>query len=354
MATLLTHLGLILFLVAAAVTSRLGDEQGLVVAEGDSLTVQPIGTPGLLLVKNFDFEAPGFSTTGQATDFTTDLGRLPGRPARSRARRSGSTTRCRSPATRSTRTASGRRRTSSCATAPARPLWDGPVPLTDSAAGLPYGTLAVPGRDLGLQLLLDREADGHGRRPRPARTGSSGTDADGTPIVEHLRRRSPLHAGDARASPGARPLDRPRRRSATTRCSSPSSDPGQGLVWIGLRAADRRDRDHVLPAAPAGLGPARARRASWRIVVALRPLRRRRARVRAAARRPRRGPRRPHLTRPATPSTAIVQHPQPSAPTVDTEPQPGPAASLRQGVGRNASERCVARNTDRHRPPAAP
>src|SRR6185369_9432361 len=33
LATLLTHLGLILFLVAAAVTSRFGDEQGLVVAE---------------------------------------------------------------------------------------------------------------------------------------------------------------------------------------------------------------------------------------------------------------------------------------------------------------------------------
>ncbi len=46
MATLLTHTGLVLFLVAAAVTSRLGDEQGLVVANGDSLTVQPIGTPG--------------------------------------------------------------------------------------------------------------------------------------------------------------------------------------------------------------------------------------------------------------------------------------------------------------------
>ena len=59
LATLLTHLGLILFLVAAAVTSRLGDEQGLVVAEGESLTVQPIGTPGLLLVKNLGFEAPG-------------------------------------------------------------------------------------------------------------------------------------------------------------------------------------------------------------------------------------------------------------------------------------------------------
>ncbi|HEV8403401.1 MAG TPA: cytochrome c biogenesis protein ResB, partial [Candidatus Limnocylindrales bacterium] len=72
MATLLTHLGLILFLIAAAATARLGDEQGLVVAEGQSLTVQPIGTPGLLLVKNIDFEAPGFDT-GHPTDFTTDL-----------------------------------------------------------------------------------------------------------------------------------------------------------------------------------------------------------------------------------------------------------------------------------------
>ena len=35
LATLLTHTGLVLFLVAAAITSRLGDEQGLVVAEGE-------------------------------------------------------------------------------------------------------------------------------------------------------------------------------------------------------------------------------------------------------------------------------------------------------------------------------
>ena len=35
--------------------------------------MQPIGTPGLLLVKNFAFEAPGLDT-GAPTDFTTDLG----------------------------------------------------------------------------------------------------------------------------------------------------------------------------------------------------------------------------------------------------------------------------------------
>src|SRR5439155_24855511 len=74
LATLISHMGLILFLIAGVVTWQFGDEQGLVVAEGDTLTVQPIGTPGLLLVKNYDFEAPGFLATGQASDFTTDLG----------------------------------------------------------------------------------------------------------------------------------------------------------------------------------------------------------------------------------------------------------------------------------------
>src|SRR4029079_16196254 len=67
LATLLTHLGLILFLIAAAVTTRFGDEQGLVVPEGESLTVQPIRTPGLLLGKNLGFDAPGFDT-GKPTD----------------------------------------------------------------------------------------------------------------------------------------------------------------------------------------------------------------------------------------------------------------------------------------------
>ena len=40
--------------------------------EGESLTVQSIGTRDLLLVKNLDPGAPGFET-GMPTDFTTDL-----------------------------------------------------------------------------------------------------------------------------------------------------------------------------------------------------------------------------------------------------------------------------------------
>ena len=54
-------------------TTRLGDEQGLVVAEGESLTVQPIGTPGLLLVTNLGFDAPGFDTGKRRPTSRPDL-----------------------------------------------------------------------------------------------------------------------------------------------------------------------------------------------------------------------------------------------------------------------------------------
>src|SRR5258708_34696016 len=43
-----------------------------------------------------------------------------------------------------------------------KPLRDGPVALTDQAAGLPNGTLPGAGRDSGLSFLLKRAADGTG------------------------------------------------------------------------------------------------------------------------------------------------------------------------------------------------
>jgi len=183
LATLISHLGLILFLVAGLVTARLGDEQGLVVAEGDTLTVQPIGTPGLLLVKNFGFEAPGLET-GVPTDFTTDLavyrdGQLLDRKV----------IRVNDPLTVGGYTFHQNgfgpapdleiRSTTDDAV-----LWSGPVPLTDAAAGRPFGAIPVPGRPFGLELLLDRTAEGVGTLvllPYAVR----GTNPDGTPdIVE--------------------------------------------------------------------------------------------------------------------------------------------------------------------------
>src|SRR6185295_17924770 len=161
LATLISHLGLILFVVAGLVTAKLGDEQGLVVAEGDTLTVQPIGTPGLLLVKNLGFDAPGLET-GSPTDFTTDLAVY--RDGQLLARK---TIRVNDPLSAGGYTfhQNGFRPAPilSIRDADGSLLWDGPVALTDSAAGSPYVEMGVPGRDLGLRMLL--------------RTGSDGVDA---------------------------------------------------------------------------------------------------------------------------------------------------------------------------------
>jgi len=160
LATLLTHAGLVLFLLAAAVTSALGDDQALVVADGDSLTVQPIGTPGLLLVKNLGFAAPGLET-GHPTDYTTHVAVYQdGQQIADKVIRvndplevAGYTFHQNGfgPAPQLViRDASG------------QALWSGAVPMTDQAAGLPFAQFAVPGRDVALQLVLQRDATGAG------------------------------------------------------------------------------------------------------------------------------------------------------------------------------------------------
>jgi len=229
LATLFTHAGLVTFLIAAAVTSRLGDEQGLVVTEGSALTVQPIGTPGLLMVKNLAFEAPGFET-GQASDFTTDLAVY--QDGQEIARK---LIRVNDPLS----VAGYTFHQNGFGPAPylivrdneGKPLWDGQVPLTDSAGGLPYGILAVPGRDLGLQLLLDRAEDGRGLVIiLPYRV--IGTDAAGKPIPENF---APvrLFRGDTRVSPDLGVSVEFAGFGEYTVLIA-KRDPGQGLVWLAF------------------------------------------------------------------------------------------------------------------------
>ena len=111
-------------------------------------------------------------------------------------------------------------------------LWDAPVPIdTMPPRACPTRRVGVPGRDMGLKLLLDRQADGAGVViVIPYRI--VGTAPDGQPIEELY--------------PGGRPA--PRRHevsqgldlssaspiSGSSRCSSPSDDPGQGLVWVAF------------------------------------------------------------------------------------------------------------------------
>lgn len=229
LATLFTHAGLVTFLIAAAVTSRLGDEQGLVVPEGSSLTVQPIGTPGLLLVKNLDFEAPGFET-GQATDFTTDLAVY--QDGREIAHK---TIRVNDPLSVAGYTfhqnGFGPAPYLIVRDADGDPLWDGQVPLTDSAGGLPYGILAVPGRDLGLQLLLDRADDGRGKvivLPYEV----VGTDAAGNPIPRNYQFVD-LFVGDTRVSSDLGISIELAGFGEYTLLIA-KRDPGQGLVWLAF------------------------------------------------------------------------------------------------------------------------
>jgi cytochrome c biogenesis protein len=229
MATLFTHAGLVTFLIAAAVTSRLGDEQGLVVASGDSLTVQPIGTPGLLLVKNYGFQAPGLDS-GTPTDFTTDLAVY--QDGHEIARK---TIRVNDPLSVAGYTfhqnGFGPAPHIVLRSAAGAILWDAPVPMTDQTSGLPFASIGVPGRDLGLKLLLDKDADGAGIVTAiPYKVVGTGTD--GQPI-EDVYQPVDLHLGDTKVSQG---LDLSIGLADFGEFSLliAKRDPGQGLVWIAF------------------------------------------------------------------------------------------------------------------------
>ena len=232
LATLISHLGLILFVVAGLVTARLGDEQGLVVAEGDTLTVQPIGTPGLLLVKNLGFDAPGLDT-GSPTDFTTELevyqdGRLLAHK----------TIRVNDPLQAGGYTfhQNGFGPAPDVeirSTTDGSVLWSGPIPLTDAAGGRPFGAIPVPGRPFGLQLLLDRTDEGVGALV-VLPYAVNGSNADGTPNIVYG---TAVYAvrGDTLEMEGLGLSFQLRGFSDYTLLIA-KRDPGQPIVWAAFVA----------------------------------------------------------------------------------------------------------------------
>jgi cytochrome c biogenesis protein len=230
LATLLTHLGLILFLIAAGVTWKLGDEQGLVIAEGESITVQSIGTPGLLLARNLGFDAPGFDT-GKPTDFTTDLQVF--RDGQEIARK---TIRVNDPLSVDGYTfhqnGFGPAPDIVIRDSSGGILWSGPVPLTDSNDGSPYDTMAVPGRDIGLAMLLLRTTDGTGvLRLLPYRYAGSTTD--GAAGFEPLLPALDLRRGDSATNPSV-DFSIELRSFADYTLVIAKKDPGQGFVWLAF------------------------------------------------------------------------------------------------------------------------
>jgi cytochrome c biogenesis protein len=229
LATLISHAGLVLFLVAAAVTSRFGFEQGLVVAEGESLTVQPIGTPGLLLVRNLGFEAPGFET-GAPTDFTTRLAVY--QDGRQIAEK---TIRVNDPLEVAGYTfhqnGFGPAPDLAIRDAEGRPLWTGPIPMTDEAAGSPFAEFAVPGRDVVLQMILRRASDGAGVLlivPYHA----VGENPDGSPVIEGLEP-IVLTRGQADA-PAGTDFSVELRSFGEYTLLIAKRDPGAGIVWTAF------------------------------------------------------------------------------------------------------------------------
>ena len=184
MATLISHLGLILFLVAAAVTSRLGFESGIELTTGESQPVQAIGTPGVLVVKSFGFSDPT-AADGTVLDYTTDLGVY--QDGQLLARK---VIRVNDPLSVGGFTfhQNGFRPAPDIVIRDSKgqPLWNGPVALDDSAAGSPHGTMSVPGEgNIGLEMLLTKASDGaEGVLFLPYR--STGLNPDGTPITQSL------------------------------------------------------------------------------------------------------------------------------------------------------------------------
>lgn len=232
LATLISHLGLILFLVAGLVTARLGDEQGLVVADGDTLSVQPIGTPGLLLVQNLGFAAPGIET-GNPTDFTTDLAVY--RDGQLLARK---TIRVNDPLAVAGYTfhqnGFGPAPDLEVSdTADGSVLWSGPVPLTDATDGLPSGALPVPGRNIGLELVLSRDAGGVGTLV-VVPYAVTGTNSDGTPAVVRGFPAA-VTTGESTAMEGLGLTVSLRAFSDYTLLIA-KRDPGAPLVWLAFAA----------------------------------------------------------------------------------------------------------------------
>jgi cytochrome c biogenesis protein len=229
LATLLTHVGLVLFLVAAAVTGRFGFEAGILIPQGEAVPVERLGTPGNLVVKNDGFAAPRLPD-GRFADFSTDLAVY-----RDGALVARKTIRVNDPLTVDGYTFHqnffGPAVSVVIRATDGSVLWDGWVPLDATSADRPYGRFAVPGRDMGLELLLDSTA---GATPLLAVIGSrpNGTNPDGTTRYDAAFVGG-VEAGGTLAPPAADFTIALREIGAYTGIVA-RRDPGQGIVWLAF------------------------------------------------------------------------------------------------------------------------
>ena len=161
MATLLTHLGLILFLAGGALTAAVGFETVVFVAEGQTAPVRAVGTPDNLLIKNLQFEAPRNAGGGFA-DFWTDLAVYQNGEQVARK-----VIRVNDPLIvdgyRIHQNTFGPAQDLEIRDSRGELVWTGPIILGGFFADTyPQGFITIPGSDIGLLVLLTRQDDGSG------------------------------------------------------------------------------------------------------------------------------------------------------------------------------------------------
>jgi cytochrome c biogenesis protein len=158
LATLLTHAGLVLFLAAGALTVVAGFETVVFVGEGQTAPVQPVGTPGNLLVRVHDFDAP-LRADGSFADFATDLSVF--RDGVEVARK---VIRVNDPLTVDGyvfhQNAFGPAAELTIHDAAGRLAWSGPLLLDDEVLGRPQGFMTIPGAQVGLVAVLSEGPGG--------------------------------------------------------------------------------------------------------------------------------------------------------------------------------------------------
>ena len=183
LATLVTHLGLVLFLLAGAVTAVFGYQTVLLLGIGQSSPVQPVGTPNNLIVKNIAFAAPERSN-GSVIDYRTTVGVY--QNGREIARQ---TIHVNTPLTVGGfvihQSSYGPAANLVIHAADGQLLWSGPVVLSGQLAGLPEGVMTIPGSNVDLLVALDRAADGSPlldlQGIAPTDPSGSGSGASGAP-----------------------------------------------------------------------------------------------------------------------------------------------------------------------------
>ncbi|MFI5292396.1 MAG: cytochrome c biogenesis protein ResB [Candidatus Limnocylindrales bacterium] len=227
MATLFTHLGLILFLIGGAVTGAFGFETAVFVGESQTAPVQPVGTPGNLLLKNLGFEAPTHPD-GSFADFRTDLAVY--RDGRQIARK---TIRVNDPLTVDGyvfhQNSFGAAETLDIRGADGRVVWSGPVLMDSQLLDKPQGFLTIPGSALGLFVVLDRDDTGAGRLTVVGTDGS--IDASGSVVPVFADQVALGGSTDPRTTGG---YEVTWRSAGAFTGIVVRNDPGQPLIWFAF------------------------------------------------------------------------------------------------------------------------